>query len=171
MADQVSALSPGLYRATVRGVADVTVLIADTHGSGFTSEYICGEWRSHLASDITDARPLIVLDLDAYDTGKFLLFLKEQCNLIAGPWARASADVIRQIEAQCKPARIPEPDKGEFVRAQLSSASIVHFEFVRPRNSPVKLEDPWHWVCTGDGNVYQWDALIDPVLDREGVAS
>jgi hypothetical protein len=169
----VSALAPGLYRATVRGVADVVVMV-DGNGVGHmaqgraeTSGYINRHVRPGL---ITDARPLIVLDLHpsvANDLAQSMRDVSRSSLLTdyAGVLLRKVAD---QIEAQVKPARIPEPDKGEFVRAHLSGmGSIVHFEFVRPLSSPVKPEDPWHWVCTGDGNVYQWDALIDPVLDHD----
>ena len=49
----MSALKPGLYRATVRGVADATVLI-DGHGLGTTANEINGK-HYHGPELITDA--------------------------------------------------------------------------------------------------------------------
>jgi hypothetical protein len=100
----------------------------------------------YFAFDVTDVRPLVVLDLSWADSVPVLI------DQLRGAGYVYLAD---QIEAQTKPPRIPEPglwgvveDGGE--------------QWVRG------LEG---WVrATSQGMHMNWYDLIDPVLVREGVA-
>jgi len=104
--------------------------------------------------NVVDARPLIILDLE--DPAETVRHMRSE----SAPWDEIEL-IAGQIEAQTKPARIPEPGWGEKV-----TASIKH--------SP----DRWRWVAVKDGpsqwwhsetgHRYAWDELIDPTLIREG---
>ena len=155
-------LKPGLYRATVRSVPDQIVMVNDD-GNGFTINKI-GVCGGHVPSLITDARPLIVLDLADYDAGYVIEVLRHPHHL----WANRVAD---QIEAQTKPARIPEPEPGEHVTACARPTPDQPEEFLRLRWSKTRDEEGWHWVALATGHVYEWHNLIDPTLVREGVES
>jgi len=147
----VSALEPGIYRATVCGIPDTIVTVKP---GVYSTTYAVGRYNEDQHRDITDARPLIVLDLGgAADTAAR--------NLRA--LHSATADIIAdQIEAQTKPARIPEPGWGEKVRARTLGNGHER-EFLR-----YKADDPdFRWA---DGcEQYLWSALIDPTLIREGI--
>ena len=155
----MSALEPGLYRATVRGVADVTVLIADS-GFGHTikryaTSACSGPDYVHGPEKITDARPLILLDLaypgDAVNALK--MAARDGTNGDARPIYRAIAD---QIEAQTKPARIPEPKHiGSLVMASTTGRDSIG---VWTKFSEVGL---FQWITPG-GVIRQWSNLIDP---------
>jgi hypothetical protein len=93
MADQVSALEPGLYRATVRGVEDV-ILMAHEDGTAMTLVPIDGR-ALHRGNCITDARPLIVLDLEGLD-------VQTLADVVRVSWP----ELADAIEAQTKPARM-----------------------------------------------------------------
>ena len=67
----MSALSPGLYRATVKGTPDQIVML--TADNDMTDPWVSlrllkggDSWRWHTHEAVTDARPLIVLDLHDY---------------------------------------------------------------------------------------------------------
>ena len=159
MADQVSALEPGLYKATVHGVPDTTVLISTSQGAGFTSEVI-GEWRTHLREDITDARPLIALDLG--EDPSHVKYVVDVLRNARHMWTNDAAD---QIARQTKPARIPEPGH---IGASVKAASDDGLDVVRPwtRFSTILLAN---WI-DADGRKRKWVDLIDPTLIREGVS-
>jgi len=148
-----------LYRATVRGVADVTVFI-DDNGYGHHATVI-GDSRHSDRSWITDARPLIVLDLEYPQIAVRALEMafRDHTNGDARTIYRSIAD---QIEAQTKPARIPEPEKWGVVYARLVNASIWESWLRHPGEG-------WHPIRGGVAT--RWDDLIDPVLIREGVES
>lgn len=144
-------LSPGLYKATVRGVPDVTVLLNERN-----------EWRSivqvkgmigHHHNDITDARPLIVLDTkDSNGT----LYHQLVAYLRRGGWG-ITAD---QIEAQTKPARIPEPGLWGVVEAS-------SMDYSSRRTYLHSLDGKWGSVK----GFNRWDRLLDPTLIRDGIES
>jgi hypothetical protein len=133
----VSALEPGLYRATVRGVADQIVMVND-EGNGFTINKI-GVCGGHVPSLITDARPLIVLDLS--DPAKTV----QRLRAVTTKWSYAD-DIADQIEAQTQ-VRPSEPSDPA-VRVKVGG------------NEWAKI-GPW-WVCADMGEVpRQWDYLAD----------
>ena len=144
----MSALKPGLYRATVRGVANVTVLIRAT-GYGFTPDYIAGV-GSFAPDEITDARPLIVLDTNALSARNIAQILRSS----------GYAGIADQIEAQTKPARIPEPlHWGSKVRSSTGRTFVLLDIGSLGRR----------WIDEYSGILWAWGDLIDPVLLREGV--
>lgn len=104
-------LDPGIYKATVRGVPDVIVFIDGAH-YGRTAEYVA-EHREHLPIDITDARRLIVLDVD--DVPRLAYAVR--CEGLT-----AIAD---QIEAQTRPPRIGEPGLWGVVEASWAEAEAM----------------------------------------------
>jgi len=116
------------------------------------------EWLNELACQveiqIADARPLIVLDLE--------MAFRDHTNGDARTIYRSIAD---QIEAQTKPARIPEPSTGSRVTATMGTG-YGRFEYLRVRTASMRS-----WANLGSGHLYTWDALIDPTLIREGVTS
>jgi predicted XRE-type DNA-binding protein len=93
-------LKPGLYRATVRGVDKIVMVgrLGD-YATTIKDNVLMATWGS-ADQDIADARPLIVLDTNALSARIIADILRDS----------GYAGVARQIEAQTKPARIPEPD-------------------------------------------------------------
>ena len=150
----MSALSPGLYRATVRGVPNVIVLI-DENGYGHHATII-GDSRHSDPSRITDVRPLIVLDLE--DHGRV-----NASNLAQVLREDGYPRLADQLEAQTKPARIPEPmGRG----AVVTDGSEFHFPWTRFSGSKDQNEGNW---INEDGLVQQWSKISDPTLISEGV--
>ena len=147
-------LKPGFYKATLDGET-YQGLACD---EGDFSFLIDGEFNCVPSASLTDARPLIVLDINPKSpgilNGSLVKYLQE------GYWF-ALAD---QIEAQTKPARIPEPGWDGKVLAH-TECNSKRREFVRFS----KLANLYTWA---DGNAHQgtlaWETLIDPVLIREG---
>ena len=145
---------PGqLAKATVRGVPDVTVM-RTTGTSGADTLWLSaahvGHARGHGASDVTDVRPLVVLDLADFDLRVIAASLRTM-------GFRVIAD---QIEAQTKPPRIPEPGMWGVVRAHIGHGgpwTLVHSDC--------------GWICTEDGAIWSWNLLVNPELIREGVPS
>jgi len=122
------------------------------------------EFLSELAAQVdiqvTDARPLIVLDLK--DPRQFAKFLRN--SSLGG--RTSFTDAADQIEAQVKPARIPEPGLWGVVEA---------YEFPDrrdPRRTFIHTcsEPDWPWGADGDTNHWKWDNLIDPTLIHEGLS-
>ena len=93
----MSALAPGTWVATVRGVPNTTI-IADDAGDYATITRIDG-WWSHEDVHIIDARPLIVLDLGT-------LAPSVVTNVLHDAGYLGLAD---QVEAQTKPRPQPRP--------------------------------------------------------------
>jgi len=163
----MSTLEPGIYRATVRGVPDQVVMFdrSDTQPHVRSIDAVGGNYW-HEVDSITDARPLIVLDLD--DPAEFVTAL---VGTSSGNPADTDSDDMRlyalanMIREQTKPARIPEPGLHGVVEAK------------SPRWDQVPQ---WTRYTTGDGNREQWIAtngetaawrnLIDPVLIRDGLS-
>jgi len=143
-------LKPGLYKATVRGAAGVVVLVDDM-GRGWTDrvqDNFC-----HMPSKITDARPLIVLDLDDRYTYK--------AAALMGHLRRGGYDYVAdQIAEQTRPARIPEPGLWGVV----SDANGNHWTNYGPNQHSSR-----EWQSES-GSRFGWDNLIDPTLIREGIS-
>jgi hypothetical protein len=161
---------PGtVAKATVRGVPNVRIVRGDGHWAvaADTDDFIMD---SHSTALITDVRPLVVLDLDEAYVRMLPQFLRrlgdrEQSEddkpgrlLVTTAALRRIAD---QIEAQTRPARIPEPGLWGVVRAREANA-IGDADWVHVPTGA--------WASLGGSRLATWDALIDPVLVREGVA-
>ena len=158
----MSALEPGLYRATVRGVADVIVLV-DRNGTAHHDWTDDEDATSH-SFNFTDARPLIVLDLSAFISDAQLVADLRALHV----WS--ATHIAGQIEAQTTPARIPE----------LGLWGVVEATFLNQRTRQPFLRDNIKenvgggWVAIygppgTDKRRVEWDDLIDPTLIREGV--
>lgn len=137
--------------ATVLGQKGVRVVIGDD-GEWISPERLGGEYW-HTPSEVTDIRPLIVLDLDlgahvGVDT------------LVRNLRADRYNDLADQIEAQTKPPRIPEPGLWGVVEARVSKRGLTWHATKYP-------DGKWH---VDDGGRFNWDDLIDPVLVREGIS-
>jgi hypothetical protein len=165
-------LTPGIYKATVRGEPDtIVILVADAGDNepwASVTRVKGGFW--HGDSKITDARPLIVLDLE--DPAEMVHILRGVG--LSGDRDRARADgsythiingsgsarrlgiIADQIEAQAKPPRVPEPSHGERVTASLGKNGARR-EFLR-----IRTDRDFQWVDLTDGHVYMWSALKDP---------
>ena len=159
----MTALTPGLYRATVRGVADTIVLVDETHMGHL------GTWGNasscHAPEDhITGARPLIVLDISTWFPHRAAALLKafDQMSLNDAGAAAFLQDVLEQIEAQSKPARIEEPGLWGVVEASSSTVGT---------NLWVREGDGWTTLGAAySAHVSAFKHLIDPMLVREGLS-
>jgi hypothetical protein len=158
---------PGtVAKATVRGVPDVTVF-----------RFADGDWAldreiepadfdwifKDIASDteVTDVRPLVVLDLDGLVRPDTLVNWFRH-NPLCGSIAVAQS-VADQIEAQTRPPRIPEPGKYAIVRAR--ATVLAECEWVNEGR---------YWTSLGGDprpHTTVWANLKDPVLVREGINS
>jgi hypothetical protein len=153
----MSNYEPGTVAvATVRGVTNVRVFrIRDHHDvvRWVTADNLNG-WLGHHDSDVTDVRPLVVLDLELTDAAAAALVSDlRECNWRA---------VANQIETQTKPPRIPEPTGfAPVVEAGVNQ----HDERLR-----------WYRNMAGSWTpsvrseyARDWDDLVDPVLVRDGI--
>jgi len=147
----VSALEPGLYRATVRGNPGPESIVMVGNDITYSLEPN-GEARQCYV--IEDARPLIVIDTNPISAQAIALILR----------SNGYAGVARQIESQSKPARIPEPGLWGVVKAA---------SFYESTRLPYLHEDiaPGEAVWSSVNGRIAWADLIDPTLIREGVES
>ena len=113
-------------------------------------------------ADVTDVRPLVVLELDAYANPAELLRLIANEDVVN---AKRSLllNIADQIEAQVKPPHIPEPTEP-LSEVQASTQGCERRRFVR---GFAATSGRVRWVDGVAG--YGWDELIDPTLVREGV--
>ena len=173
----MSALSPGLYRATVRGIpGESIVMVGDDPNAAFSLAPDSAVRRCYV---FTDARPLVTLDLE--NPGEFVHILRgvgiegdRNHRAADGTWvhiingsisAKRLGIIADQIEAQTKPARIPEPGLWGVVEAVVQGDDEPdHFARI-PKGGSV-----YHWVRISDGLNYHWDDLIDPTLIRDGLS-
>ena len=151
----MSALEPGFYMATVEGVPNIPIMITDEAGRGFTMRKVpdtpYGTY-GHNPSDITDARPLIVLDLE--NPAAVVRSLREATQ--NGADLPYLDQVAASIEAQTRPPRIPEPKHvGSLVMASATGRDSIG---VWTKFSEVGL---FQWITPG-GVIRQWSDLIDP---------
>ena len=167
----MSTYEPGTVAvATVRGVPNVRVMRCGPKQPFWMSPEYEGDdqgsdrqWRMHSDREVTDVRPLVVLDLAQIDEIAATTWHEVTGNLLRtdSPTAICIAD---QIEAQTKPPRIPEPGLWGVVEAhpQARTGRPVHF-----------LRDSEHedapWRSIADGSAWEWDSLVDPVLVRDGI--
>jgi len=144
----VSALEPGLYRATVCGIPDTIVTVKP---GAYATTYSVGRYNEDQHRDITDARPLIVLDLGSPEFAAEIAPQIVACLRREG-WGK-TAD---QIAEQTEPAKIEEPPQGKRVEANLLGFPSWN-EYLH-----IGTLDDEHWVRLKDGNVYAWDLLTNP---------
>lgn len=168
----MSDWKPGtVAKATVRGVPDVTVFrvvqIHPDHVYLWAVAAKIAETTHFRDEDITDVRPLVVLDLDESQGKDWLpgwlrsnISKVEQGCVSPSPIGKDMAWLADQIEAQTKPPRIPEPGPWGVVEAGTSKVPMVR-----------------RWVRYGTGwrdafgGHEEWDNLLEPVLVREGIDS
>jgi hypothetical protein len=109
-------------------------------------------WAQFMASQL---RPLVMLDAPQVDL-----------NVAAGLLRNAGfSELARQIEAQTKPPRIPEPGLWGVVEATWSGngeTGIPRAEWVRVKGN--------RWASSISNIHAAWSDLIDPVEIRKGVA-
>lgn len=115
--------------------------------------------------DVTDIRPLVVLDLTTEQRGVAVYMLRE----VADEYCTEDASILArfiaaQIEKQTKPPRIPEPGFDGAVQAS-DKCDIDRVRWVRAWADEDTVR-PW----TNGGRHAAWDELIDPVLIREGLS-
>jgi hypothetical protein len=155
----MSELKPGFYAATLDGETRQGVLCDE----GDFSFLVDGGFDCVGIRDVTDARPLIVLDLATDDRHGFV---QRNPSILADFLRDAYPALADQIEAQTKPARIPEPGWDGKVLAHTDRNSRRR-EFVRFS----KLSKLYTW-SDGDSQLgsLPWEVLIEPALVREGVS-
>jgi hypothetical protein len=139
----VSALEPGLYRWSFGGKSYDGIMDCDGDFSYLSSD---GRHCTRGHGYTTDARPLIVLDTNPVS-------VKVIASILRASGYRRIAD---DIEAQTKPARIPEPKHiGSLVTA---SASSINGVCVWTRYAETGRNI---WI-TPLGIRRAWSELIDP---------
>lgn len=140
---------PGIYKATVRGVPGVTVLIDQT-GMGHHDAVPSGARHTVFGDNLADARPLIVLDPESDQVREFLE-------------RKSGLPLLDLIESQIAPSRIPEPGLWGVVKAAYNAGGYLY-----PPLEWVQVEDG-SWMSRS-GTCDNWHSLIDPVLIREGLS-
>jgi len=169
----VSTYEPGAVAvATVCGVPNVRVMRgADSHGpkplEWCASRAVNGNWW-FIDEEVTDVRPLVVLDLD--DPEFTVAALRDTLPECARDHDRLNVEVLRlarQIEAQTKPPRIPEPGLWGVVEDCRGQ------QYVRI-DTAEGVSDAWRWQGLGHeshrGNEYaRWADIENPTLVRPGI--
>ena len=113
----------------------------------------------HYGDDVTNVRPLVVMDLvNAEQTVKTLRIKANGSGMFQ---AGVLCELADQIEAQTKPPRIPEPGLWGVVEASSTLLPVAR-RWVRHTGPSTCWRDAF-------GNSAVWDSLIDPTLVREGV--
>jgi len=146
--------------ATVRGVKGVRVFRRTDH---WVTGIRVGAECVHHNTYVTNIRRLIVLDLDAvplsHDTPDVVSGLRDPKSM------STAKSIAKEIEAQTKPPRIPEPGQWGVVGARYTTYNDgdVFYEWVKV--------GPHNWMSKSFPTVTTWDDLVDPVLVREGVES
>jgi len=161
----MSPYEPGTVAvATVRGVEGVRIFLADPRSADeWTSAGLVDGTLWHKDKDVTDVRPLVVLDPDDVAADGFSTVASLVTNLRRPPSGANFSWLADQIEAQTKPPRIPEPGLWGVVEATFRDGRSRHGWAVR------RLTDGDADWQDGAGDYHQWDDLIDPILVREGV--
>lgn len=124
-------------------------------------------WGSCIQDEVvTDVRPLVVLDL-----GDLAVLKRAWENTEVAMKEGHTLPFILQglrdeILRQTKPPRIPEPGLWGVVEAAVPESGGSRWPFVHDTD-----QGSSEWTCVNDGDHYDWDALVDPVLIREGVES
>ena len=143
--------------------SDMPHVLRDTakrHREGRTGGYnvTAPDFLGLIADQIENPSPLIVLDLCEGVRRDYVL---EILRAARHGWTH---DVADQIEAQTKPARIPEPGLYGVVYAHALGAQIRQL-FIK-----VLEDESLCWIDVEDATGVDWDDLIDPTLVREGLS-
>jgi len=158
----VSALNPGLYLATVRGIPGESIVLAGVGVTGDKDVMFSLDSGGNIRRCYVfeDARPLIVLDLEdpRGAVAQIRSYFAHQDDVPA-----YMEQVADQIEAQTKPARIPEPGLW---------GVVVASSFYESTRLPYLHEDisPGAAVWSSVNGRIAWDDLIDPTEIREGLS-
>ena len=144
----MSTLTPGLYKAAVRGIPGDSIVMIDKDGINFSLAPDGSVRQSYV---VIDARLLTVLDLGALVANGRIYGLVRY--LRKGGWD-FTAD---QIEEQTKPARIPEPGLWGVVEADGYRWVRFHSTAISRWSNMLSRESDWH-------------SLPDPTLIREGLS-
>ena len=170
----MSTYEPGTVAvATVRGVPNVRVVAhygtSEPRLRWFTNDEraqgSAGDgWHMY---DVTDIRPLVVLDLE--DPKFTVAALRDTLPEKARDHDRLNIEVLRlarQIEAQTKPPRIPEPGWGMRVVARVKGRDNDDYrEFVHAYRS-ASIGTVW---TDEVGFHASWSDLIDPSLVSDDI--
>lgn len=146
--------------ATVHGIPDVRVMRTTGIGGGdviwLTAEQLKGT-RLHLARDVTDIRPLPVLDLN--DAPRNPLSVVEHLRELAseGEFCALADWIADQVEAQVKPPKPDEPGLGGVV------VDAAGKEWVRAAAYRAR------WLCAADGKWDDYDRIDVVRVLSEGV--
>jgi hypothetical protein len=123
----VNALTPGLYRATVRGFADV-IMVVDQNGMCHHDNLLSDDGVSTTHSNnsyVTDARLLIVLDLDDSDVRYLASYLRNTVenhpNTLGNVGRAVFTAAADQIEAQTKS---PKPEEPQGIGATVLASQV-----------------------------------------------
>ena len=104
----MSTYEPGTVAvATVRGVPNVRLMSVGAGGEWLSGENAAG-WHEHGRRDVTDVRPLVVLDIT--DPRRVIADLTAAIEATGNGTVSRNLRVLRdQIEAQTKPPKPAEP--------------------------------------------------------------
>lgn len=172
---------PILFKATVRGVKDVTVMPLPFGNETYYGSFEpvgSGCYGTHGGAYVTDLRPLLVLDPERCESKllrkpprELTPYARDLVNGGGGLCAHAHSaaaelveDIARALTEQVPPVppRIEEPAVYQRVTASTGGA---------PRRTFVRFTDHGEllsaWVDSR-GVRYRWNELIDPVLDDVG---
>ncbi len=145
---------PGMVAiATVRGRENVRVFLDDQDSLPWHTSTSIDGVMFHGDHQVTDIRPLVVLDLVNAPTAE------DVCRVLREDGFGNFAD---PIEAQTKPARILEPGKYGVVVAAIVGPHPIREEWV---------SEGKFWRALDSGARVEWANLADPELIREGVES
>ena len=144
--------------ATVRGVPNVRVMLlgASDYPEKWASGTPVHDARLHEERDVTDVRPLVVLDLVDVAPASFTPPSAAEASLwlrrLADKWGGScAADVARaiadQIEAQTKPPKPAEPT---------GLGAVVEAEDGRKYVRTAKTDFPWVDAANPGENAYHW---------------
>ena len=138
--------------ATVRGVPDVLVM---HHGDtwGWTSSVYAGGSLGHPDEQVTDVRPLVVLDPAEFPAFSGVDSMLRRTSVgLNDAYTELLHQIADEWERQTKPPRMAEPGWGERVTALLGAGC--------PREVWIHRADGcWENGC---GAAMRWDLLIDP---------
>lgn len=146
--------------ATVKGEKDVRVM--RTLGEGWHSAWPVAYTYVHDDSDVTDIRPLVVLDLDGIGSPRQVVNTLRWTDSVPVATMGAIAD---QIEAQTRPPKPAEPTGLGAVVVDSKHGLLVR---TVAGSSVLDTSRPWRAPY---GSYYSWaDIDVEKVLS-EGVVS
>ena len=153
----MSTYEPGTVAvATVRDVKGVRIFLADPRSADeWTSAGLVDGTLWHKDKDVTDVRPLVVLDPDDVAADGFSTVASLVTNLRRPPSGANFSWLADQIEAQTKPPRIPEPGLWGVVSDSSGNFWVCN--------------EPGRFTRTHDGVNWPWVDIDSPTLVRPGI--